>query len=202
MFYGLNGPPEIDAVLMFFQLWREKGREKKKKKKKKTWRLEGDVSALSVCTCFFAGGICATGPACVRACGIPRTANEDLSFCPPPPLYSLYLKTSAPTPLQPQPCGTPPLAGPLWTMRNHPDLPYVISHTLGELHNKSSTISPPDVDTRAQASPPARSIKRYLLKRCSILWDSWHSALPDSAGRLRAVNRLPAWFLLFRQTPT
>lgn len=69
MFYGLNGPPEIDAVLMFFQLWREKGREKKKKKKK-TWRLEGDVSALSVCTCFFffAGGIFATGPACVRAC--------------------------------------------------------------------------------------------------------------------------------------
>lgn len=79
----------------------------------------------------------------------------------PPSIYSLYLETSAPTP-----CGTPPLAGPQWTVRNHPDLPYVISHTLGELHNKSSTISPPDVDTRAQASPPARSIKRYLLKRC------------------------------------
>lgn len=101
--------------------------------------------------------------ACLRACGIPRTANEDPSFWAPlpPSIYSLYLETSAPTP-----CGTPPLAGPLWTVRNHPDLPYVISHTLGELHNKSSTISPPDVDTRAQASPPARSIKRYLLKRC------------------------------------
>lgn len=194
MFYGLNGPPEIDAVLMFFQLWREKGREKKKKKKKKTWRLEGDVSALSVCTCFFCWGNLCDRP-CVRAC-VPA------GFPPPAPLYSLYLETSAPTPLQPQPCGTPPLAGPLWTARNHPDLPYVISHTLGELHNKSSTISPPDVDSRAQASPPARSIKRYLLKRCSILWDSWHSALPDSTGRLRAVNRLPAWFLLFRQTPT
>lgn len=32
MFYGLNGPPEIDAVLMFFQLWRRRGVKKKKRK--------------------------------------------------------------------------------------------------------------------------------------------------------------------------
>lgn len=156
---------------------------------------------------FFCWGICATGPVFVCACGIPLIANEDSSFRAldgPSTLlsFSLYLETSAPMLLQPQPCGTPLLAGPLWTMRNHPDLPYVISHTLGELHNKSSTISPPDVDTGAQASPPAPSIKHYLLKHCSILWDSWHSALPDSVRCLRAVNRLPAWFLLFRHTPT
>lgn len=147
-------------------------------------------------------------PVGLCACGIPLIANEDSSFWALDshsslPCSGLYLETSAPMLLQPQPCGTPLLTGPLWTMRNHPDLPYVISYTLGELHNKSSTISPPDVDTGAQASSLAPSIRLgYLLKRCSILWDSWHSALPDNVRCLKAVNRLPAWFLLFRHTPT
>lgn len=47
MFYGLNGPPEIDAVLMFSNSG--------KKKKKEEEEGEGggtNVSALNVCTCL------------------------------------------------------------------------------------------------------------------------------------------------------
>lgn len=54
MFYGLNGPPEIDAVLMFSNSGKKKNKKNKEEKEGGGWRGGMNVSALSVCTCLLA----------------------------------------------------------------------------------------------------------------------------------------------------
>lgn len=113
----------------------------------------------------------------------------------------LYLENHFDTRLiETRPYGAPGYSGTLWTIRRHPDLPYIIFYP--QRYPQQIFKKPfPDADTEHKP-PPILSVTIYLLKKCSIWWDFWHLVLPDSICCFRTVNHLPAWVLLSRLTLT